>query len=300
MTFRINHSTTYTYEDEVTQSYGLLHMIPRDLPGQTCRSITIVIDPVPDFYAEHRDFFGNRVIHFEILKPHRKLSVLSASEVDIDRGGLPAPNGDVPWEAARDQLRDSAAGGGAPEAATLDATQFVLGSSLAFPFPELREYALMSFTPGRPTRDALLDLAARVHDDFRYEPGVTSVATTAEEAFEARVGVCQDFAHLVIGCLRSLGLAARYVSGYLETTPPPGAARLRGADASHAWTALFVPGEGWLDVDPTNRQYTNDRYTTVAWGRDYGDVPPLKGVIFTEGSAHDLDVVVDVDRLATG
>ena len=296
MTFRINHSTTYTYEDEVTQSYGLLHMIPSDLAGQACRSVNVVIDPVPDFRAEHRDFFGNRVIHFEILRSHRKLAVVSNSEVDIDRDRLPAPLGNVNWETAHDRLAECIAA----DSATLDPSQFVLGSSLAFPLPELREYALTSFTPGRPTREALFDLAARVHDDFRYEPGVTSVATTSQAAFEIRAGVCQDFAHVVIGCLRSLGLAARYVSGYLETIPPPGTVRLRGADASHAWASLFVPGEGWLDIDPTNSQYTNDRYITLAWGRDYGDVPPLKGVIFTQGSAHDLDVVVDVARLATG
>lgn len=302
MTFRITHSTSYTYEDEVTQSYGLLHMIPRDFPGQACRSNQIVIDPLPDLYGEHQDFFGNRVAYFEILNSHRKLSVLSASEVDLDGGGLTAPAGDVPWEVARDHLAAwvPGGGGGGADAATLDARQLAAGSSLAFPSPELREYALTSFTPRRPAREALLDLAERVHDDFRYEPGVTSVTTTVEEVFKARIGVCQDFAHVMIGCLRSLGLAARYVSGYLETIPPPGTARLRGADASHAWVALFVPGEGWLDVDPTNRQYTNDRYTTVAWGRDYGDVPPLKGVIFTEGSTNELEVVVDVARLSAG
>ena len=300
MTFRISHRTTYTYEREVTQSYGLLYMIPRDFPGQACRSITVVIDPVPDFYAEHEDFFGNRVIHFEILNSHRTLSVLSSSEVDVEGGGIVGPVGDVAWEAARDQLRKRTAGGDVVDAATVDARQYVLGSSLAFPFAELREYALISFLPSRPVREALLDLAERVHHDFRYEPGVTSVTTTAEEAFALRVGVCQDFAHVVIGCLRALGLAARYVSGYLETTPPPGAAKLRGADASHAWAALLVPGQGWLDVDPTNRQYTNDRYTTVAWGRDYGDVPPLKGVIFTEGATNDLEVVVDVARVDAG
>jgi transglutaminase-like putative cysteine protease len=300
VTFRINHTTTYAYEDVVHRSYALLHMIPRDLPGQVCRATRIIVDPVPDFYAEHLDFFGNRVVHFEILNSHRTLSVLSESEVDVESSRTADSVGGVPWEDARDQLDGWTAGGGAADPATVDARQFVLGSSLAFPSAELREYALISFVPGRPAREALLDLAERVHHDFRYEPGVTSVATTVEEAFAVRAGVCQDFAHVVIGCLRSLGLAARYVSGYLETTPPPGAARLRGADASHAWAALFVPGQGWLDVDPTNRQYTNDRYTTVAWGRDYGDVPPLKGVIFTEGAVHDLEVVVDVARIDAG
>ena len=292
MTLKITHRTTYTYEDEVTQSYGLLHMTPRDLPSQTCRWVAITVEPLPDFYQDRRDFFGNRVGYFEVHAPHRRLSVLSTSEVDVDTSRRPGSL-ETPWEDVRAQL---AGRNGPLTAADVDARQFVLGSPLASPSTELRDYAAASFTQGRPVQDAALDLAERVHDEFRYQAGVTSVTTTVEEAFEQRVGVCQDFAHIVIGCLRSLGLPARYVSGYLETSPPPGKERLRGADVSHAWASCYVPGEGWIDVDPTNRQWSDDRYTTTAWGRDYGDVPPLKGVIFTEGTKHDLDVVVDVVR----
>jgi transglutaminase-like putative cysteine protease len=309
MTFRITHRTTYSYEDQVTLSYGLLHMIPRDLPGQTCRSASIRIEPLPDFYQERRDFFGNRVGYFEIRAVHRELTVVSTSEVDVDSRARSAAVGAVAWEVARDRLTGPADGAGRAglaysegegDADLLDARQFVLASPLVPLSTALRDYAAESFTPGRPVGEALVDLAERVHDDFRYEPGATSVRTTVDEALEKRAGVCQDFAHVVIGCLRTLGLAGRYVSGYLETDPPPGRARLRGADVSHAWASLFVPGEGWIDVDPTNRQLAGDRYTTTAWGRDYGDVPPLTGVIFTEGAEHDLEVVVDVVRLPDG
>jgi transglutaminase-like putative cysteine protease len=142
--------------------------------------------------------------------------------------------------------------------------------------------------------DAVTDLSSRIYRDFKFLPGVTEVKTTIEEVFARRAGVCQDFAHVAIGCLRSLGLAARYVSGYLETRPPPGKPRLAGADVSHAWASVFVPGSGWADIDPTNDQLVNDRYVTTAWGRDYTDVPPLKGVIFTQGDVQDLKVSVDV------
>jgi transglutaminase-like putative cysteine protease len=269
--------------------------------------VVIRIEPRPDFYQERRDFFGNRMGYFEIRTAHRELTVVSTAEVDVDTNRRPADIGAMPWELARDRLAgngtvrpdpDGATGkGSSPDPDVLDARQFALGSPLVPPSVALRDYAEGSFAPGRPVLEALEHLAQRVHDDFRYEPGATSVATTVDEAFEKRAGVCQDFAHVVIGCLRSLHLAGRYVSGYLETDPPPGKARLRGADVSHAWASLFVPGEGWLDVDPTNRQLVNDRYTTTAWGRDYGDVPPLKGVIFTEGNEHDLEVVVDVVRV---
>ncbi|HLY81686.1 MAG TPA: transglutaminase N-terminal domain-containing protein, partial [Acidimicrobiales bacterium] len=215
MTFKITHRTTYTYESHVTLSYGLLHMIPRDLPGQACLSAAIRIEPNPDFYQEHRDFFGNRVGYFEIRTSHRRLSVLSTSEVNVTAGRRGAPADRTPWEAVRDALAagrtgpardvpavsrtgpppDDAADPPAPEA--LDARQFVLGSPLASPSRPLREYALESFTPLRPVHEALLDLIERVHDDFRYEPGVTAVSTTVGEAFEKRAGVCQDFAHVV-------------------------------------------------------------------------------------------------------
>jgi transglutaminase-like putative cysteine protease len=176
----------------------------------------------------------------------------------------------------------------------------VLDSPLASTSAVLEEYARPSFPSGRPAIAAFQELATRIHHDFTYEPGSTTVRTTVDEVFAGRKGVCQDFAHLAIGCLRSMGLAGRYVSGYLETRPPPGRPRLVGADVSHAWASIFVSPVGWVDVDPTNDRLVDDHYVTTAWGRDYGDVPPLKGVIFTEATEHELEVMVDVERLESG
>jgi transglutaminase-like putative cysteine protease len=205
-----------------------------------------------------------------------------------------------PWSPTRHGSRGWPAYDSSRDPEIVDALQFCLDSPLAASSPDLASYGRTSFVPGRPVVEALADLAERIHGDFAYTPGATSVRTSAEEVLARRKGVCQDFAHLAIGCLRSLGMAARYVSGYLETDPPPGQPRLQGADVSHAWASLFVAGAGWVDIDPTNNQLVNDRYITTAWGRDYGDVPPLKGVIFTEGTTHDLEVIVDVVRIPTG
>jgi transglutaminase-like putative cysteine protease len=215
--------------------------------------------------------------------------VKTTSDVSVARGDLRLLDTE-PWEVVRDRTAEPGDDG-------WEATDLLLDSPLVAASPALADYARVSFTPGRPVLEALLDLAQRIHTDFDYELGSTSVTTSVDEVLTARKGVCQDFAHLAIGCLRSLGLAARYVSGYLETVPPPGKARLQGADVSHAWAALWVPGSGWIDVDPTNQQFVKDRYVTTAWGRDYADIPPLKGVIFTKGLEHELDVVVDVVRL---
>jgi transglutaminase-like putative cysteine protease len=289
MKFQVTHRTEYRYEDEVSSSYGQIYLLPRDLPGQTSQGTRVVIDPRPGDYRERTDFFGNRVAYFEILSPHRSLTVTTTSRVEVEgrKAYFPLLTNQS-WENAR--LVDS------DDLDSLDARQFALDSPLVGTSESLADYARRSFPADRSVLEALEDLAHRIHDDFAYRPGATAVSTTASQVLAKGEGVCQDFAHLAIGCLRSLGLAARYVSGYLETDPPRGAARLRGADTSHAWASLFVPRVGWVDVDPTNRQLVNDRYVVTAWGRDYGDVPPLKGVIFTEGTMHDLDVVVDVVR----
>ena len=288
--YRVTHRTAYRYAEAVSASYGQLHLLPRTVNGQQCRTSAVTIDPGPDDIRERTDFFGNRAAFFALHAEHRRLTVTSTSEVAVRRpdglGLLEAQ----PWEQVRDRTAAPGDDGWEP-------TDFLLDSPLVAASAALAEYAAPSFTRGRPVLDALGDLATRVHADFAYEPGSTSVTTTVDEVLALRQGVCQDFAHLVIGCLRSLGLAARYVSGYLETEPPPGTPRLQGADVSHAWAALWVPGGGWVDVDPTNQQFIDDRYVIAAWGRDYADVPPLKGVIFTKGLDHELDVVVDVVRL---
>jgi transglutaminase-like putative cysteine protease len=289
MKFQVTHRTEYRYEDEVSSSYGQIYLLPRDLPGQASQGTQVVIDPRPDDYRERTDFFGNRVAYFEILSPHQSLTVTTTSRVEVEgrKAHFPLLTNQS-WENAR--LVDS------NDPDSLDARQFTLDSPLVGASESLADYARRSFPADRPVLDALEDLADRIHGDFAYRPGATAVSTTASQVLVKGEGVCQDFAHLAIGCLRSLGLAARYVSGYLETDPPRGGPRLQGADTSHAWASLFVPRVGWVDVDPTNHQLVNDRYIVTAWGRDYGDVPPLKGVIFTEGTKHDLDVVVDVVR----
>jgi transglutaminase-like putative cysteine protease len=285
--YRVTHSTTYVYQQEVSASYGQMHLLPRTAEGQICRTSRVAIDPAPDDLRERTDFFGNRAAFFAIHSGHTSLTVRTSSDVWVRREDSLGLLGEQPWEQVRDRTAEPGDNGWEP-------TDFLLDSPLAAASPELADYARPSFTPRRPVLEALLDLAQRIHADFAYKPGSTSVTTTVGEVLTARKGVCQDFAHLIIGCLRSLGLAARYVSGYLETRPPPGKERRQGADVSHAWAALWVPGGGWVDIDPTNQKFVNDRYVTTAWGRDYADIPPLKGVIFTKGLEHELDVVVDV------
>ena len=288
--YRVSHRTTYRYEEKVSASYGQMHLLPRTADGQTCRTTRVAIDPAPDDLRERVDFFGNRAAFFAIHSEHTSLTVTTTSDLSVNREGVGLLGGQ-PWEQVRDRTASPTIEDG------WEPTDFLIDSPLVAASPALVDYAGESFTPGRPVLEALLDLAQRIHADFEYEPGSTSVTTTVGDVLAARKGVCQDFAHLTIGCLRSLGLAARYVSGYLETEPPAGQERLQGTDVSHAWAALWMPESGWVDVDPTNRQFVDDRYVTTAWGRDYADVPPIKGVIFTKGLEHELDVVVDVVRL---
>jgi transglutaminase-like putative cysteine protease len=285
--YDVVHSTRYTYESEVSASYGQVHLIPRDLPGQVCSASVVRIDPTPADYRERVDFFGNRAAYFSVRQPHTRLTVTSTSRVEVQGRQASLPAG-APWELVRDRVTAAATD------TELDAQQFTLESPLVCVSAAVEEFAAPSFFPGRPVLEAAADLSSRIHTGFRYRPGSTSVSTGLDEVLEGAQGVCQDFAQLAIGCLRSRGLAARYVSGYLETRPPPGKPRQVGADVSHAWMSLFVPDLGWVDVDPTNDQFVNDRYIVTAWGRDYSDVPPLKGVIFTEGAGHKLEVTVDV------
>jgi transglutaminase-like putative cysteine protease len=287
--YQVVHRTEYEYESVVNPSYSQLHLLPRDVPGQRCISSEVVVTPRPEDYREHIDFLGNRVGYVAIHKPHKKLTVTATSVVEVqDRVGGLSLFGRRPWEQVRAELRASD---------PLWAAHYSLDSPLVEACDAAREYAAPSFTPGRDVVEAVTDLCSRIHRDFEFDAEATTVATPLGEVLEERKGVCQDFAHVGIACLRSYGLPARYVSGYLETDPPPGKPKLVGADVSHAWFSVLLPEAGWLDLDPTNDQVVGSRYVVTAYGRDYKDVPPVAGVIFTEGRTKKLKVTVDVTAL---
>jgi len=292
VTYRVIHRTEYRYESAVSESYGEVHLLPADFAGQVCRESQLRIEPEPHDVRQRTDFYGNRTAYFAVLVAHTRLTITAESVVDVDgRGGEPALVGSQGWEVARDRLRVHRPGD------ALDVRDFLLDSPMVATSPTLGAYAALSFSAGRPLVEALADFNSRINRDFAFKPGSTSVGTTLTELLERREGVCQDFALLAIGCLRSIGLAARYVSGYIETFPPPGRPRLVGADVSHAWASLYVPDVGWVDFDPTNDQFVSDRHVTTAWGRDYRDVSPVKGVIYTESKSDEMDVSVDVARI---
>jgi transglutaminase-like putative cysteine protease len=289
MTYRIVHRTCYDYSQPVVLAHSEARMRPRPTPAQTCGASTLDVDPTPAVRAEHVDAFGNRVVYFAVQDPHLSLTVTATSEVEVRPAVVPSAA--PAWDEAVRQLYESTA------AETRLARQFVLDSPGAAASPEVRAYAAPSLPPGRSLLEAVAELNQRIHRDFTFDPESTTVTTPPTEVLAQRHGVCQDFAHLAIACLRAHGLPARYVSGYLETEPPPGKQRLQGADVSHAWFAVFVPDVGWVDFDPTNDLLPADRHVTTAWGRDYPDVTPLKGVIFG-GGPHTLEVSVDMVRIA--
>lgn len=292
MTYRVVHRTAYGYDTPVSASYGETHLHPRETGFQQCFQAAVAVEPFPEHYRERRDFFGNRAAHFEVLEPHTELVVTATSLVEVAPRTDPAVTADRPWEQVVDQVRTT------DDPDVVEARQFLLPSPGVPVASAAVAYVEESFQPGRPLADALIDVVDRLHREFEFAPGVTSVTTTVAEVMARRAGVCQDFAHLVTAGLRALGLPTRYVSGYLETDPPPGTPRLQGADVSHAWVSVLVPGTGWIDLDPTNHQFVNDRYVTVAWGRDYFDIPPVKGVIFSDGEGQRLEVTVDVAAVA--
>jgi len=287
MTYRLTHTTTYQYSGTVSLSHHLLRLRPRDLPRQRCLSNELQIEPRPDVLSAHRDYFGNANTFVTIEGSHRSLIITSHSQVEVTAPLPPGPEQSPTWEIARDITPDG------DRAGFLQNREFIYASPLIKKQPEFGAYAAPSFPAGRPLLEAVLDLTRRMHDDFKFDPSATNVATPLLEVFQKRRGVCQDFAQLEIGCLRAMGIAARYVSGYLETEPPPGNPRLAGADASHAWVSFHCPGIGWVDVDPTNNLLVGNRHITVAWGRDYSDVSPIRGIIMGSGE-HSMEVAVDV------
>lgn len=290
MRFRIDHVTRYEYAEPVSLCHSIAHLKPTHTTRQRCLSSQIRVDPWPAVHREHEDFFGNRVSYFSIQQAHQALEVRAHSEVEVTAPKLPAPSATPPWERIADRLRDRR------DEPMTNLRIFTLGSPLIPLAPEVRDYAAMSFPPGRPILEATRDFMGRIHADFVYDPTSTTVATPLAEVLAQRKGVCQDFAHVAIAGLRGLGLAARYVSGYLETLPPPGQTKLQGADASHAWFAVLIPSLGWVDFDPTNDLIPCEQHITTAIGRDFQDVTPLRG-IFYGGGQHDLFVAVDVNRV---
>jgi len=290
MRLRVVHETHYVYTAPVALSQQLVHLTPRALPWQVCREHLLEVSPLPSERSEREDYFGNPVTQFVIAAPHQELVVRAVSTLDVaprEQAALALPR--TPWEAVRESTRK-------------DAPEFLYESPNVETWRELAEYAAKSFLPGRPALEGAIDLSRRIHGDFRFDRTATSVSTPLREVMKRRRGVCQDFAHLMIGGLRALGLAARYVSGYLLTDPPPGRARLIGADASHAWVSVCC-GKGvngadaWIDLDPTNDCVVDDEHVTLAWGRDFSDVTPMRGVILGAGEQA-LEVRVTVSPVA--
>jgi transglutaminase-like putative cysteine protease len=292
MKYRVTHTTKYKYSENVSLCHNVAHLLPATTPGQTCHQSELKISPLPVNVNEWSDLFGNRQVAFSIQQPHDELLVTAISEVEVNSAAsLLSDAFPVSWEEAVEYLRTTT------DAEGIEARMYTLESGFIEFTDEAKSFGALSFTPGRPLLEAVEDLMHRIFDEFDYDPGFSTIATPLDEVLEHRKGVCQDFAHLAIACSRMHGLAARYVSGYLETIPPEGKERLVGADASHAWFSVYVPHQGWIDFDPTNAQIPAEQHITAAWGRDYADVAPLKGVIFGGGDKNVIDVSVDVERI---
>lgn len=290
MTYNLVHRTLYEYAEPVTVSHHAARVEPRVLPQQSVENFSLHIGPTPAVLKPRVDFFGNQVCGFSIQEIHQRLEVTARSRVTVSATTPPAPALSPNWEDVVKLFSDPVS----PE--VVAPYQFIFDSPLLCASPELADYARESFDAQTPLLIAVADLNRRIFSDFKFDPTATTVATPLEEVLEKRRGVCQDFAHLAIASLRSLGLPARYVSGYLRTRPPEGKARLVGADASHAWFAVFCPDVGWVDFDPTNNLLPTEEHITVAFGRDYSDVSPVSGVI-TGGGAHEVKVSVDVEEI---
>lgn len=276
--YHVEHETRYVHASRVATSWHLACLQPRMLPRQHVLRHAIDVLPAAVDVEPRTDYFGNVVHQFTVLTPYEDLTVTSRSLVEVGpRPDVIIPSLSPPWERVRALLATS----GHPDAS--DAAEFRLGSPLIERDATIEAFAADVFAPGRPLLEAALDLTRRIHAGFEFDREATTVATPVSQVLKERHGVCQDFAHLEIACLRSVGLAARYVSGYLLTDPPPDQERLIGADASHAWLSVWCPRHGWVDLDPTNGVVPDVRHVTIGWGRDYGDVSPLKGVVLGGG-----------------
>ncbi|HZT48549.1 MAG TPA: transglutaminase family protein [Hyphomicrobiaceae bacterium] len=287
MIYDVSHRTTYAYRKPVLQSQHLLHLTPLELPRQRVLRHSLLIEPAPSSRIERRDYFGNHACILSIEDEHSELVVHARSTVQVLAPDLPMPALSTPWE--------QVAGKATVGAGELDVSvlQFVSTSRHTRFLAEAVDYARPSFAPGRPILEAALDLTRRIFSEFTFDPSATDISTPVAHVLAERRGVCQDFAHLAITCLRALGLPARYVSGYLLTYPPPGMEKLKGADASHAWVSVWAAEAGWVDFDPTNGVMPAGEHITLAYGRDYEDVSPIGGVLLG-GSRQSMTVAVDV------
>ncbi|MHA4809779.1 transglutaminase family protein [Flavitalea flava] len=300
MTYHITHNTTYTYFEPVSLCHNVLRLVPRNTDGQYCLNATVRIFPEPDTLHEYTDFFGNKVIYFSIEKEHAQLTVHVHSEMEKKAKGSREINlfDQTNVGTVRQSLMEVGQKAGMQVSGLQEAgeiKQYVFETPMTAWNDEIEAYARVSFRPGRPVLEAATELMRRIFSDFRFTPGFTTVSTPVAEVMRERKGVCQDFAHLAIACVRSVGLPARYVSGYIETLSPPGVEKLIGVDASHAWFSVYISHLGWIDLDPTNNVLPGDQHITIGWGRDYADIAPLKGIIISSGS-HGLAVSVDVRR----
>ena len=288
--YEISHTTSYAYIGEVSVSQHVLRLTPRHYNKQACLAHDLEILPKAGTVSRHRDYFGNSTHFIGVDTPHRQLAITSRSRVAVSPAFIPEPLETPAWEVVRARCRGDHSG------SALEAHEFTYPSPLVPNAGEFADYAKVSFIPERPVLDAVTDLTRRIHDDFTFDPTATTISSPLMDVFRERRGVCQDFAHFQLACLRSQGLPSRYVSGYLETDPPPGQPKLRGADASHAWVSFFCPSVGWLDVDATNNCLPSLRHITIGWGRDYSDVCPVRGVL-VGGQDQTLGVSVDVISL---
>lgn len=287
MIYDITHRTEIDYAHSVSEAHHILHLMPRNFARQQRVAFVLNVTPQPSVLSARDDYFGNATHHLTLIEPHQSLEIESRSRVEvrapkepIDLTGTPA------WESV-------AAGLARADAESGDAQQFVFDSPHVSASAQVRDFACQSFTPDRPLLDAAFDLTRRIFDEFEYQGGVSDVSTPVAQVLAMKQGVCQDFAHLQIACLRSVGLAVRYVSGYLLTHPKEGEERLVGADASHAWISVWAGEAGWVDFDPTNGLMPGNEHITIAWGRDFSDVSPNNGFI-VGGGAHEVSVGVDV------
>ena len=288
MIYKIIHTTVYTYHEPVSLCQNIARLVPRSSDKQVCKKSVVTIQPQPDVSDEYEDFFGNKLLYFAIQQVHKQLTVTAVSEIEKIANPVSIYTGDASWEDVKQSF--------ALETQELGIRQYIPETTMTASSPEISAYALQSYITGRTVYEATLDLMQRIYKDFEFKPGFTTVATPLSVVMKERKGVCQDFAHLAIACVRAMGLPARYVSGYLETLPPPGKEKLTGVDASHAWFSVYIPGMGWIDFDPTNNQIPDGQHITVGWGRDYADIAPLKGIIINSGP-HKLTVSVDVRRV---